>query len=85
MLALQNLRDAGREPAEDLVAGVDDMPVGLYFARLGHVGAHGDSSSKLLLDKGFHRKGVGRPRGRIGQFIDALIDVKLRQRVRAEG
>jgi hypothetical protein len=40
VLALDDVGDAGRESAEHLVGGVDHVPVGLYFARLGHIGAH---------------------------------------------
>jgi hypothetical protein len=40
MLALEQNRDFGSETAEHLVGRIDDMPVGLEFAGLGHVSRH---------------------------------------------
>ena len=40
VLAHQQHGDAAGEPADDLVGGIDDVPLLLDFAGLGHVGFH---------------------------------------------
>src|SRR5205085_1887985 len=47
MFTLEDERDPGRESAENLPAGVDDVPVSGNLARLGHVRTHVQFLSSL--------------------------------------